>query len=59
MVIKPATGAMTRGRGRPKVPNPKEHISLRLYPETIEAFRSAGPGWRTRMAEALRKAAGF
>jgi uncharacterized protein (DUF4415 family) len=46
-------------RGRKKDPNAKQLLTLRLDPQVIEYFRSAGEGWQTRMNEALRKAAGL
>ena len=33
-------------------------VSLRLDTEVLNAFRAEGPGWQTRMNDALRKAAG-
>jgi uncharacterized protein (DUF4415 family) len=44
-------------RGRP-AGSSKTQVSLRLDNEVIEAFRAQGPGWQSRMNEALRKAAG-
>jgi uncharacterized protein (DUF4415 family) len=44
--------------GRP-AGSSKEQVSLRLDREVVERFRAGGPGWQTRMNEALRKAAGF
>ena len=46
-------------RGRPKSPAPKISTTLRLDPEVLEAFKSSGPGWQSRMNEALRKAVGL
>lgn len=46
-------------RGRPKSAAPKEAVNLRLDPDVLEHFRSTGPGWQTRINEALRKAAGL
>jgi uncharacterized protein (DUF4415 family) len=43
-------------RGRPKLANPKQLLSLRLPPEVIASWRASGPGWQTRMAELLEKA---
>ena len=43
-------------RGRPKLANPKQLLSLRLPPEVIASWRASGPGWQTRMAELLVKA---
>ncbi len=43
--------------GRPKSDSAKESISLRLDPDVLSHFRATGPGWQTRINEALRKAA--
>ena len=45
-------------RGRPKG-SAKAPVSLRLDKEVIDRFRAAGPGWQSRMNDALRKAAGL
>ena len=50
-----ARAVVNRG-GRPRSPNPRQLISLRLPPEVIERWRATGPGWQTRMAERLAKA---
>jgi len=47
--------AMKRARGRPKLARPKEHVTLRLDPVVVDAFRQDGPGWQARINEALRK----
>lgn len=47
--------AVVNKGGRPRSPNPRQLISLRLPPEVIERWRSTGPGWQTRMAERLAK----
>lgn len=44
-------------RGRPKLPQRREQIALRLPPRTLERWRASGPGWQTRMAEVLTKTA--
>ena len=44
-------------RGRPRVANPRQLLSLRLPPKVIERWRATGPGWQTRMADALEKSA--
>ena len=49
--------SIRRSRGRPAVERPKRHISLRLDPDVIEAFKATGKGWQGRINEALRKAA--
>ena len=41
----------TRGRNRAAT---KEQIAVRYSPEVLAAFRAAGPGWQTRMNEALK-----
>jgi uncharacterized protein (DUF4415 family) len=46
-------------RGRPKSANPKEAVNLRLDADVVEHFRKTGPGWQTRINEALRKVAGL
>jgi uncharacterized protein (DUF4415 family) len=48
-----------RGRGRPPVENPKEHVSLRLSREVLQHYRSTGPGWQGRIDADLRKVAGI
>lgn len=45
-----------RRPGRPKSPNSKLAIGLRLDRDVIEAFRATGPGWHTRINAALRRA---
>jgi uncharacterized protein (DUF4415 family) len=47
-----------RVRGPQKEPT-KVAVSLRLTREVVERFKAAGPGWQTRMDEALKKAAGL
>jgi uncharacterized protein (DUF4415 family) len=52
-----ATAAkMVKPRGRPKSGHARTSISLRLPPETLRRWKATGPGWQTRMAEALTKA---
>ncbi len=43
-------------RGRPPLESPKQAIKLRLDAEVVEHFRETGPGWQTRINEALRRA---
>lgn len=45
--------------GRPKSENPKVAVSLRLDQEIVARFKATGPGWQTRMNDALRDAAGL
>ena len=42
-------------RGRPKLANPRQLLSLRLPPQIIARWKATGPNWQTRMAEALEK----
>jgi uncharacterized protein (DUF4415 family) len=49
--------SIKRSRGRPKVDNPKEAVTLRLAPDVVEKFKAvAGDEWRARMANALKRA---
>ena len=47
--------AMLKPRGRPKSPNSKVAISLRLSPDTLARWKAMGRGWQTRMAKVLRE----
>src|ERR1700677_1919138 len=47
---------MLKPRGRPKSGRARTSISLRLPPETLARWKATGPGWQTRMAEALSRA---
>ncbi len=44
-----------RGPGRPRSPNPRQLITLRLPADVIAAWRATGKGWQTRMAELLQQ----
>lgn len=44
---------VARQRGRPKSALRKEPITVRLDPDIVEFFRGSGPGWQTRMNNAL------
>jgi uncharacterized protein (DUF4415 family) len=46
--------ALARSRGRP-VGSDKTQIALRVDNSVLEAFRSTGKGWQTRMNEALKE----
>lgn len=45
-----------RGKRGPQKAPTKKLVSLRLSPEVIDHFKSAGPGWQTRIDGALREA---
>ena len=49
------SASIRKGRGPNKAPT-KKLVSLRLSPEVITHFKSAGPGWQSRIDETLRKA---
>lgn len=42
--------------GRPRSADPKVPVSIRLDREVVEKFRATGPGWQSRINEALRNA---
>ena len=42
-------------RGRPPAAATKEHITIRLSPDVLQAFRASGQGWQTRIDGALRE----
>src|SRR5437764_1798112 len=44
-------------RGRPPSDHPKQALKLRIDPDVVEHFRATGPGWQTRINDALRRAA--
>jgi uncharacterized protein (DUF4415 family) len=46
---------MLKPRGRPRSPNSKVAISLRVAPDVLERWKASGVGWQTRMAESLKK----
>jgi uncharacterized protein (DUF4415 family) len=46
-------------RGRPPAEKPKQAISLRVDADVLDHYKATGPGWQSRMNEALRKASGL
>ncbi|HTV70513.1 MAG TPA: BrnA antitoxin family protein [Rhizobiaceae bacterium] len=48
--------SIRRARGRPKIEAPKQAVTLRLDPATLEKFKATGKDWRAKMSEALDKA---
>jgi DNA-binding protein HU-beta len=42
------------GRGRPKGSGKKELVTMRLDYDIVDHFRAGGPGWQTRLNNALR-----
>ena len=47
--------AAFRKPGRPPGSN-KQAVSIRLDTDVLEKFRATGPGWQSRINEALRRA---
>lgn len=46
---------LKRPRGRPFAEQPKVALNIRLDPEILDAFKSGGPGWQTRINYALKE----
>ena len=42
-------------RGRPKLANPKQLVSVRYSAEVLDYFKSTGEGWQSRMDGVLRQ----
>jgi uncharacterized protein (DUF4415 family) len=56
-VIRKATGTLTK-RGRPPIGDePKQQVTLRLPREVISYFKAGGPGWQSRISDALERIA--
>ena len=51
--------SIRKSRGRPPLADPKVAVKLRLDRAVVEQFKAGGPGWQTRINEALRKAVGM
>lgn len=49
--------ALRKRGGRPKAAAKRVPVSLRIDPDVLAAFKDTGPGWQTRMNEALAEAA--
>jgi uncharacterized protein (DUF4415 family) len=47
--------AAARKRGRPAGSGRKEQVAIRLDHDVLAAFRASGPGWQTRMNDALKE----
>jgi uncharacterized protein (DUF4415 family) len=45
--------------GRPLAAVTKQSIALRIDPDVVQRFKADGPGWQSRMNEALRKSVGL
>ena len=42
-------------RGRPRLANKKQLVSIRYSPDVLDYFRSSGAGWQSRMDAVLRE----
>jgi uncharacterized protein (DUF4415 family) len=42
-------------RGRPKLSNPKEPVTIRYDSEVIAYFKATGKGWQSRMNNILKE----
>lgn len=56
-VLPPALFKTLTRRGRPKSENKRVQVTLRVDPDVLEAYRASGPGWQTRMNDALASGA--
>jgi uncharacterized protein (DUF4415 family) len=45
---------LAKKRGRPAGSGTKEQVAIRFDLDVLAAFRAGGPGWQTRMNDALR-----
>ena len=49
-------GAKPRGRPKGSITSEKSLVSLRIDNDILERFRATGPGWQSRINDALRQA---
>jgi len=47
--------AARRGRGRPAGSGTKEQVAIRLDRAVLASLRATGPGWQTRLSDAVGK----
>jgi len=48
-----AAAQQQRGRGRPAGSGTKEQVAIRLDRDVLIALRASGPGWQTRLSDAV------
>ena len=48
--------SIRRARGRPPLGQTKKPVTIRLDTDVIAKFKSGGPGWQTRINDALKRA---
>lgn len=51
-----ALSAAKAKRGRPAGSGDKQQVTLRIDAAVLDRYRATGPGWQTRMNDALREA---
>jgi uncharacterized protein (DUF4415 family) len=51
-----ANATITRGRGRPPSAVKRPTLNMRVDAEVLEALKTTGPGWQTRINALLRDA---
>lgn len=51
--------AARRARGRPALAEAKQLVSLRLDAEIVRRLRASGPGWQSRVNDALKRVVGL
>jgi uncharacterized protein (DUF4415 family) len=55
MVGPEAAAEMLKPRGRPKASKRKTPVNIRLDADVVNAFKSKGRGWQSRLNDALRE----
>lgn len=55
----PALAENMRKGGRPRSERPKLAVSIRLDQDVVDRFKAQGPGWQSRMNDALRDSVGL
>lgn len=58
VVIREAQGTLTK-RGRPKLADPKQQVTMRLDRAVLDGFRAMGPRWQSLVNAELRKVLGL
>jgi len=53
--LKPSVLARVQGKRGPQKTPIKIPVSIRLSPEVVKHFKAKGPGWQSRIDNALRK----
>ncbi|MBC3943234.1 BrnA antitoxin family protein [Sphingomonas albertensis] len=55
-MLPPEVAALLVRRRGPQAAPTKKAVTLRLDPDVLDKFKATGPGWQSRMNEALRQA---